>query len=720
MRIRLAIIFAVLLVILSVAIVFVAPAPVWSTGAAVAALVLAWLTVDAMVLRPLASVARQARGHTTGPSDGGLQVPEPNAPGSSAYASEDIRADTTSPAGEGKRGGFSRSSTASPIRRRGPTDDLRTIAQAFETFQDLLRTREIHLRMADEKHEETVKAFEARYRELFDANPHPMIVFDTENLEILAANELAVLRYGYTQHQFLRMTVRHLLADAVTCDNNTVIARIGLFGSGPVHDCHRRRDGSIIAVEVACSRMRYGGRPAAVALFADITERTRLEAENRRHTETLEALYTSARNTAESLSVHDVALTVVGDAVRRFGMLGAWLARVGAAGAIEPLAAFGQDDESPRMLSASSDQSPGEQDEGPETPSWSAIRERAAVEYDPKVEKNHYHRFGIAVPDSGCYGLAVPLVSRDEVFGVLHVLAPEPNASGRASLSMADVASAAKPSRTETGTTLTSFALFAGAALMNAQLHEELQRNADRLDGMVRERTRELEAANKELEAFSYSVSHDLRAPLRTIDGFTRLTLLQYGNDMDPQCRMLLNSVRCGVNEMSTLITSLLAFSRSARQPLHVSLVSVSDTVDAVIQSLRPETHGRKIEWVVGSLPDCMADPVLLKQVYVNLLSNAVKFTSKRAEARIEVGADVGAETVYYVKDNGAGFDQARAKNLFGVFQRFHRAEDFPGTGVGLATVQRVIYRHGGRIWCDAAPDQGASFYFTLQEHRDG
>ncbi len=697
MRIRLAIIFAALLAAMGVPIALAAPAPAWCLGTILAATAAAWLIVDATVLRPLSSVARAARFHVAG-------------------ADARVAASLTETGGEGN------AASALPTHESARTarnDDLKVVSHAIEALDELARSRQASLRLADEKHEQIVKDLEVRYRELFDSNPHPMVVFDTEHLEILAANKPAEMRYGYTQHQFLRMTVRHLLADAVTDDTNAVMERMGLFGASPVHDFHRRRDGSIIAVEVACSRMRYGGRPAAVALFADITERTRLEAENRRRTETVEALYAAARKCAESLSVADVALTIVGEAVRRFGAVAAWLVRVGPEATLEPFASCSADDKAPRLLVADACAAPHDAEGMALHPSWNAIRDRSAVEYDPAADLLDCERFQLAVPESGCYGLALPLVSRDQVFGVLHTLVPEPNGSRRNAAPVLDISMLAEASRSETRATLTSFALVAGAALMNAELHEELQRTADRLDVRVRERTRELEAANKELEAFSYSVSHDLRAPLRAIDGFTRLALLQYGSAMDPECRTMLESVRCGASEMSALITSLLEFSRSARQALDVRQVSVAETVQSALQGLKHDLQGREIKWVIGNLPDCTADPVLLKQVFFNLLSNAIKFSAKQAHARIEVGATCRSETVYYVKDNGAGFDASRATRLFGVFQRMHRAEDFPGTGVGLATVQRIVVRHGGRIWCDAAPNEGATFYFTLQEHTD-
>lgn len=297
-------------------------------------------------------------------------------------------------------------------------------------------------------------------------------------------------------------------------------------------------------------------------------------------------------------------------------------------------------------------------------------------------------------------------MSRDRAFGVMHVFIRDlPHVEGVSADRRFD----------EVRDVLTSFSLQAAAALANARMHEELQHTADVLEERVRERTVELEAANKELEAFSYSVSHDLRAPLRAVDGFTRIALMQYGDEMNDDCRKLLESVRCGAAEMNALITSLLTFSRSARQHLHVRPVVTNDIVASVLDGLQHEMQDREIEVVVGDLPDCQADPVLLKQVYANLLSNALKFTAKRSPASVEVGScQEGAATVYHVRDNGAGFDPSRADRLFGVFQRLHRAEEYPGNGVGLATVQRIVVRHGGRIWCEAAPEQGATFYFTL------
>ena len=229
-------------------------------------------------------------------------------------------------------------------------------------------------------------------------------------------------------------------------------------------------------------------------------------------------------------------------------------------------------------------------------------------------------------------------------------------------------------------------------------------------------RTADLTTANKELEAFSYSVSHDLRSPLRAMDGFARILLEEHAPQLPPDAQRYLHLVRDNAQQMGRLVDDLLAFSRLGRQPLATQRVAPSALVHEVLAELRPDQEGRCVDVVLDDLPACQADPALLKQVFVNLLANALKFTAHRDVARITVGrCEQGGEPVYFVRDNGVGFDMRYAHKLFGVFQRLHRAEDYTGTGVGLAIAQRIIHRHGGRIWANAETDRGATFYFTLQ-----
>jgi PAS domain S-box-containing protein len=240
------------------------------------------------------------------------------------------------------------------------------------------------------------------------------------------------------------------------------------------------------------------------------------------------------------------------------------------------------------------------------------------------------------------------------------------------------------------------------------------QLNTD-LERRVIERTGQLEAANKELEAFSYSVSHDLRAPLRAVSGFSQIVLEDYGALLPDEGREHLQTIRDGAQRMGTLIDDLLAFARVSRLPLTMQAVDVERQVQDCLRELEPEASGRALDLRVGALPPCHGDPALLKQVWLNLLSNALKYSKNRAECVLEIGSlNEHGETAYFVRDNGAGFDMKYAGKLFGVFQRLHRQEDFEGTGVGLAIVQRIVNRHGGRIWADSAVDRGATFYFTL------
>jgi light-regulated signal transduction histidine kinase (bacteriophytochrome) len=239
------------------------------------------------------------------------------------------------------------------------------------------------------------------------------------------------------------------------------------------------------------------------------------------------------------------------------------------------------------------------------------------------------------------------------------------------------------------------------------------------LEATVQERTADLREANAELESFSYSVSHDLRAPLRAVDGFAKMLALDYGDALDEPGRRYVARIRAGAQQMGELIDGLLAFSRLQRQEMASRRVRLDHLVAEVWEELAAERGDRRIELVVGELPDALGDPRLVRHVVANLLANAVKYTRHAEPARIEVGHRVtaGGETTYYVRDNGAGFDMRYADKLFKVFQRLHRAEEYEGTGIGLALAHRIVLRHGGQIWADAAPGQGATFYFTLPAH---
>jgi signal transduction histidine kinase len=249
-------------------------------------------------------------------------------------------------------------------------------------------------------------------------------------------------------------------------------------------------------------------------------------------------------------------------------------------------------------------------------------------------------------------------------------------------------------------------------ALRDSQ--SDLQQLNRELEQRVLLRTSELAATNKELEAFTYSVSHDLRAPLRHVDAFAQLAEEQTSG-ATPELRKYVERIRVGVQNMGRLIDDLLNLSRVGRADLVQQPIGLNHLVDEVIAEMRPETENRKITWVIGKLPTAVCDPGLMKQVFTNLIANAVKYTRPRQEAVITIDLEnVEGQPSIFVRDNGVGFDNRYAAKLFGVFQRLHRAEDFEGTGVGLAIVKRILDLHGGRIWASSELDKGATFWFTF------
>jgi signal transduction histidine kinase len=259
-------------------------------------------------------------------------------------------------------------------------------------------------------------------------------------------------------------------------------------------------------------------------------------------------------------------------------------------------------------------------------------------------------------------------------------------------------------------------AIFLGTRIvLERRRGDEGRRQRAELERRVKERTAQLEATNKELESFTYSVSHDLRAPLRAIDGFARILEDDHGDQLDHEARRLLGVVRDSSRKMGQLIDDLLAFSRLGRKPLQAALIDMKRLAEKALEEARGAAERPPVQATVGALPPAQGDASLVQQVWANLISNAMKFSSGRDEPVIEIsGRSDGDYNVYCVKDNGAGFDMRYYDKLFGVFQRLHDPAEFPGTGVGLAIVQRVVAKHGGRAWAESKPGEGAVFYFTL------
>ncbi len=242
-----------------------------------------------------------------------------------------------------------------------------------------------------------------------------------------------------------------------------------------------------------------------------------------------------------------------------------------------------------------------------------------------------------------------------------------------------------------------------------------------KLNEDLRHRATELETANKELEAFSYSVSHDLRAPLRHIDGYVEFLRKHLATGLDMKGQRYMDTIADSARQMGRLVDDLLMFSRMGRAEMNVSGVSMQRLVDEALNGLRSQMTGRDIDWKIGNLPEVQGDPVMLRQVWLNLIDNAVKYTRTRERAEIEIGSVFnGDESMFFVRDNGVGFDPQYAGKLFGVFERLHRSDEFEGTGIGLANVRRIILRHGGRTWAEGQVEAGATFYFSVPKVKGG
>lgn len=254
---------------------------------------------------------------------------------------------------------------------------------------------------------------------------------------------------------------------------------------------------------------------------------------------------------------------------------------------------------------------------------------------------------------------------------------------------------------------------------LRKQAEEEIKSFNQKLEQKILERTKDLELANKELEAFSYSVSHDLRAPLRSIHGYMNIFAEEYSEKLDTEGIRLMNVVLRNSQKMGQLIDDLLTFSQLGRKELTKGKVSMKNLIDTIWLEYRKMEGDREILLHLNDLPDAYSDIVTIRQVWINLVSNALKYTRNKEKAIIEIGYEDGEDSVtYYVKDNGAGFDMQYYSKLFGVFQRLHSFDQFEGTGVGLAIVQRIISKHGGKVWAEAKPDNGATFYFSLAKER--
>jgi len=486
---------------------------------------------------------------------------------------------------------------------------------------------------------------EEQYKILFESNPQPMLVYDLETLGILTVNDAAVEKYGYSRDEFYDITIKDIrpsedikqLLDHVSNNNEKYQFSTGWR--------HRKKDGSIIDVEILSHEIIFNDRKARFVSVNDVTEKKHVE-------EALKDTEQRYRNTLDhmlegfQLIGYDYRYLYINDA-----------------GAKQGRSTMGE-----LMGHTMIEKYPGIEN----TKMFSNLR-KTMEERIPCNQENEF-----TFPDG----------SKSWFY-----LQFEPVPDGVIILS-SDITK-------------------------EKAAEQELKMHREHLEDIVVSRTEELETVNKELEAFSYSVSHDLRAPLRHIAGFIELLQNDISGTLNEKHQRYFNNIITSVKRMGNLIDDLLSFSRMGRVEMHRSKVNLDNLVKESIKDLKEDLLNRKITWEIEPLPIIEGDSAMLKQVFLNLLSNAVKFTSKKEEAVIRIGVnEVDGKNIFYVKDNGAGFNMKYVDKLFGVFQRLHSNAEFEGTGIGLANVKRIIHRHEGNIWAEGKVDKGTSIFFTLNNKR--
>ncbi|MBN1661857.1 MAG: PAS domain S-box protein [Anaerolineae bacterium] len=551
--------------------------------------------------------------------------------------------------------------------------------------------------------EELLRQEEQRYRALFEHTTDAVFILDLDGL-ILAANPRADRLLGCHVQDLIGQPFRQwvVLREQQAHVNQVAALREGR-GLPHRETVLQRADGSEVEVEIHAMLVSDpAGQPLHLqGIVRDISERKRAEAQREallldlmnRSTQLLTAV--EIANSASTILDPDVLMAETVELIRsRFGFYYVGLFTVDEAGEYAMLRA-GTGDAGREMLARGHKLAVG----------GVSMIGRCVADGEPRVASDvgdEAIRFDNPLLPETRSEVALPLIGRGECIGGLSVQSTRAEA-----FAASEVA------------TLQAMADQIANAIMNARLYDQVQRYATRLEDLVAEQTSELRAVNKELEAFAYSVSHDLRAPLRSIDGFGQALLEDYGSVLDDVGAEYLRRMRTSSQRMGRLIDDLLHLSRLTRREPVREDVDLSDLAREISTELQRSAPDRQVEWVLGADLVAYADPGLLRAVLENLLGNAWKFTAKHETARIEFGMEERqGVSAFFVRDDGAGFDMAYRSKLFGAFQRLHGVREFEGVGVGLATVQRIIHRHGGQIWAESAVEQGATFFFTLGPDR--
>ena len=543
------------------------------------------------------------------------------------------------------------------------------------------------------------------YQALFDRTSDGVLILDVEGTCLLANRRVSSL-LGYRAKELEGMALDQLVAPASLATGRARLAR--LLSGAPVLPGEWllvRNDGTEIPVEVNASLVCEGtGEPRYIqCLVRDVRERKRGEAEReqllldliKRSTQLLTAADVS-KSMSTILDPEELIAETVDLIEERFGFYYVGLFLVDEAGEYAVLHG-GTGEPGKKMLEAGHRLAVGSQS----MVGRCVADGEARIALDVGEEAVHFDNPHLPETRSE---LALPLSVRGECIGALTVQSKQESAFLAGDLAI-----------------LQSMADQLAVALLNARLYDEVQRYATRLEELVADRTAELAAVNKELEAFAYSVSHDLRAPLRSIDGFGQALLEDYGPSIDATGQGYVQRMRAASQRMGRLIDDLLHLSRLTRREMNRERVDLSALAQNAAGERQAEELERQVELVIAPGLVAHGDPGLLRILMENLLGNAFKFTAKHPSARIEFGASFeNGEMVYFVRDDGAGFDMAYSNKLFGAFQRLHKVTEFEGAGIGLATVQRIVHRHGGRVWAEGAVEKGATFYFTLGSREGG
>lgn len=644
------------------------------------------------------------------------------------------------------------------------------VPEAVLLLEDLARDLGLALDLIDAEErrriaEASLARSEERYRELFEHNPAPMWVFEIETLRFLAVNEAATELYGYSREEFLARTLRDIRPpeDVARLEADARVPRSAIRRSGPWR--HRRKDGAELLVEIVTHDVDFEGRPARLVLANDVTERLRAE-------EKLRAFFDSGMAGALLGDVHGNVLAANDEFLRIVGFTRRdldegrlrwteitppeWLP-ADAAGIAEAKARGVCTPYEKEYLRKDGSRVPvlvGYALVGEEREESVAFILDLTTRKEAEARLAATMRLLLAIVD----GSPVPILTLDAegtvtswnsaaeaVFGwsadeavgrTLPIVPPDRDGEFRSFLAdvlagcafagrevtrrrkdggLLEVSIAAAPLKDDAGVVTGVAAILVD---VSARVHAEAEvrrLNAD-LEERVERRTAELVAKSKELESFAYSISHDLRAPLRAIDGFSRLLVEDHAERLEPVGRRLLEVVRENARRMGQLIDDLLTFSRAGRHELRKVRVDVGEVVRSVLEEVLPEQERGQSEVRIGALPPVAADPALLRQIFVNLLANAVKFSATRPRRMVEVsGRREPGRVLYEVTDNGVGFDMRYASKLFGVFQRLHGRE-FEGTGVGLALVERIVSRHGGAVSARGEVGVGATFTLSFPD----